>query len=394
MSVLKVTFVTTVDRNPGDAFIRAGIEYLLQQHIPYYQPIYVDKHEYKSPRRGFPKIKRLWPIKIENDDPFSSADIIVQAGTPFYYIIPGPDGTYTSSFFSSVSTDWIRKVWLEKLLRLAKLPPVLNLAVGTCQSFSSDASEFDRSPELLAFIRKTVELSALTTVRERIAARLLDRCSLPSHCLPCAAIFAADYHRIYPEQPSLVCLNYMDGGAHYTLGQTIDFEGWERAFLAVYRSLNQRYSVVVMCHSPGEVLRVRSLIPEADTFFSSSYQGYLRVYAKARFGIFNRVHGAMVLAGMGRPAVVVGNDTRARMAELMELPTYFVNEATPDCLLEHVVDFEEHADTWSGRLLAIKVAARKQYLRLLHGGLSRVLPLVAGSPGYQRSDLDRAKRFD
>jgi len=397
--LLKIAFITTVDRNPGDAFIRAGIEYLLQQHIPYYQGVYVDKHEYRGNTAGggmkgrFLKcVRRLLQGDHQSGgDPFACADLIVQAGTPLYYISPGKDGTY-ASFSSSITTDWVSEVWLKRLLRLPSPPPLLNLAVGTCQPFRSDTSEFDHSPPLLEFVRRTVNLSALTTVREKTAVHLLERCGLQAPCLPCTAIFATDHHRIYPERPQFVCLNFMEGGAHYTLGQEIDSEGWRRTFCTIYESLNRQYPVVVMCHSPGEVLRVRSLLPEADTFFSLHYEDYLRMYAKARFGVLNRVHGAMVLAGLGRPAVVVGNDSRGRMCELMHLPVSFVNDATPEGLLAHCADFADQPEAWSDRLLATKSVCRAQYLRLLDSCLATVRPRTGGGPGYQRSDFGKTAR--
>jgi len=394
--LLKIAFITTVDRNPGDAFIRAGIEYLLQQHIPHYRGVYVDKHEYRSNTAGggikdrlLSGAKRLLRVGIPcSDDPLSGADLIVQAGAPLYYISPGKDGTY-ASFSSSITTDWVSEIWLKRLLHLSSPPPLLNLAVGTCQPFRSDTSEFDHSPALLEFIHTTVNVSALTTVRENTAARLLERCGLQVPCLPCTAIFATDHHRIYPERPQFVCLNFMEGGAHYTLGQEIDFENWRCTFRAIYEFLSKQYPVVVMCHSPGEVLSVRSLLPESDTFFSPNYEDYLRMYAKSRFGVLNRVHGAMVLAGLGRPAIVVGNDSRSRMGELMHLPVSFVNDATPENLLAHCADFAAQPEAWSDKLLATKSASRLQYLHLLEGCLTTVRSKGCKAASYMRSDFGK-----
>lgn len=395
-NLLRIAFITTVARNPGDAFIRSGIEYLIQQYIPHYHKVYVDKHEYRNGREDgdiaqqiVRKGRQLFSgTRVGDTDPFADVDLIVQAGAPLYYISPDQKGSY-ASFSSSVTTDWVDEVWLKGLLRIANPPPILNMAVGTCQPFHSDTSEFDHSPALLEFVRKTVELCALTTVRERVALQLLEKCGLRTYFLPCTAIFAADNHRIYPEQPQFVCLNFMPGGAHYTLGQEIDFQGWETTFRAIYDSLSKKHAVVVMCHSPSEVLKVRALLPWADTFFSPNYTDYLEMYAKARFGIFNRVHGAIALAGFGRPAVVVGNDTRALMGESMNLPTYFVNDATPEKMLEHCADFEKRSEAWSEMLLAKKNASRQQYMRLLETALGKMRPIVNTMAGYQRSDSSK-----
>ncbi len=398
--MLKIAFITTIERNPGDAFIRAGIEYLIQQHIPYYLPIYVDKHDYRACgiRRNSHfcgLARKLAGILTGNSpnrpDTFSIADIVVQAGTPFYYISPGRDGTY-ARFTSSISTDWIQEVWLKRLFKLGKSVPILNLAVGTCQPYHSDAAEFDLSPELVTFIRRTCEDSKLTIVRENLAYQLLSRYGLQGYSLPCTAIFAPDFHQLFPEPGTFVCMNYMPGGAHYTLGQKVDFEGWERTFLALYEDLRKRHSVVVMCHSPSEVLKVRAMLPDAETFFSTDYTAYLRMYAKASFGILNRVHGAMVMAGMGKPAVVVGNDSRAKMAEMMGLPIYFVNDATQAQLNEHIANFEAHADAWFERLMSKKAKARQEYLRLIGDALEGTIGSLEYASGYQKSDFDKVKK--
>lgn len=393
---LKIAFITTVERNPGDAFIRAGIEYLLQQIIPYYQHIYIDKHEFDEMHPRTSGARRKFTLAVtrllkKEKDPFEDVHAVIQAGAPFFYITAGKDGTY-ASHTSSITTTWIRKIWIERLLQLASPPTILNLSIGTCQPFHSNADEFRNSPALLEFIRKASGIAALTTTREKVAARLLEECGVSAHCLPCTAIFSTDRHRIYPEQPRFVCLNYMPGGAHYTLGQRIDFTGWEQEFVKTYHEINKRYEVVVMCHSPSEVRIARALICDVETFFSPDYDDYLRMYAKAHFGIFNRVHGAMVLAGLGRPAIIVGNDTRARMGELMELPTYFVNDAKSGRLLEHLADFEENAEAWSKKLLAIKSDARRRYLHLLQISLADLAGRIDSSAGYQRSDFDKTRK--
>lgn len=399
LNQVKIAFITTVDRNPGDAFIRAGIEYLIQQIIPYYESIYIDKHDYQfqsaSKRIAQSFINKLRPSrKLSHpvqQHRIRDADLVIQAGAPFYYIVPDQNGAYGAAS-SSITTDWIGEVWLKDLLEDHNKPQLLNLAVGTCQPFASDASEFRHSPALLEFIKNTVERSTLTTVREKVAARLLESLGLETNCLPCTAIFAADRHRIYPEPGQFICLNYMHGGAHYNLGQKIDFEAWEDAFRSVYGALSRLHPVIVMCHSPSEVVRIRTLIPSADTFFSTNYVDYLKMYAKARFGVLNRVHGAIALAGMGRPSVIIGNDTRALMGELLELPTYFVNDARAETILEHCSNFESENAAWSHRLYEIKKASRMAYLQLLGKSLGNLLGKIRSAPGYQRSDSDKLRK--
>jgi hypothetical protein len=396
---MRIAFITTVDRNPGDAFIRAGIEYLLQQLVPLYRAYYFDKHDIRSIDKNWrylsshpESVQRLLRpylrVADKRGELFDMADIIIQAGTPFYYIIPGPDGTF-AKFSSSATTDWIQEAWMNRLLSRHYRAAVMNLAVGTCQPFFSDSSEFDRSPELLEFVARTVKRACLTTVRDPVAMRLMERLQLSAHCLPCTAIFAPDFHHVFPEEPTFVAMNYMRGGAHYDLGQKLDLDGWERTFLALHHELSARYRVILMCNSASEVTHARSLLPDAETFFSARYEDYLWMYARARFGVFNRVHAGVALSGLGRPSVVVGNDTRARMAELMGLPTYFVNAAGFDEIMKQVASFETQRDRWRTDLEQRKEDARSRYLRVVRAAIEPVIAGLSASAGYQRSGYDK-----
>lgn len=400
----KVTFITTIDRNPGDAFIRAGIEFLLQQIMPFYVPYYVDKHDIRSLNRHWwfltkhpKKVRKLLGMYLNlferNQDVFSLADLIVQAGTPLFYISPNDKGLY-DTYTSSITTDWVQEIWINRLLSHKNDIPIINMAVGTCQPYHSDTSEFDRSHELIEFIERTVTRSSVTIVRERNAFQLLRRYNLNGYCLPCASIFACNFHGIYAEEPEFVAVNYMHGGSHYTLGQNIDFDGWQKTFTTIYNYLKEKHRVVVVCHAPKEVLHIRSILPEAETFYSNCYEDYLRIYAKTKFGVLNRVHGGMAIAGFGRPSVIIGNDTRVKMAEMMELPIYFVNDANPNLLMEIIESFESEANEWNLKLTRLKEDARLNYLQILTSKLHPLLENLVTMNGYLRTDFDSVRVND
>jgi hypothetical protein len=83
----------------------------------------------------------------------------------------------------------------------------------------------------------------------------------------------------------------------------------------------------------------RRLLPEIATFHSPRHEDYLRCYAKARFGIVNRVHAAFALGSLGKPSVVIGADSRALMAEMIGLTSVFVNDATEEWLMASAARF-------------------------------------------------------
>ena len=60
----------------------------------------------------------------------------------------------------------------------------------------------------------------------------------------------------------------------------------------------------------------------------------MKFYSKAKFGIFKSCTRAFLIASFGKPAFVIGNDTRAKMTEEIGLTSCFVNDATVDVLME------------------------------------------------------------
>lgn len=399
--MVRLSFVTTVDRNPGDSFICAGLENLLRQVLPLYRPFYIDKHDERS-------LEPLWPLLSTQPPPvrralkallwvrnrdrsiFSRSDLVVQAGTPFYFILPDAQGSYDRPY-TSVDDEWIGRIWRRDLLGRYPHCPVLNMAVGTCQPFHSDGSEFNGHEPLLDFVRESVRRSALTIVREPIASRLLTSLGLDHLCLPCSALFAADFHQVFRAEPRLVVMNYMPGGGHYDLGQGIDRQQWEERFLRIYRELSARERVVVACHSASEVRAIRGILPEAETFFSPDYRAYLRLFAHASLGVVNRVHAGVALAGLGIPSVVIGTDTRAKMANLLGLPVFFVGDAQPATILEHIRDFGARASWWRQHLEECKAHTCSAYVHALESTLRRCLPSELDRLAARPTDSDSVR---
>jgi hypothetical protein len=79
----------------------------------------------------------------------------------------------------------------------------------------------------------------------------------------------------------------------------------------------------------------------------------------------NRVHGAFALASLGKPAVVVGTDSRAEMTNMIGLRSTFVSNATRDWLDQQVNLLEREVDTFPAQMAQRKAEAERNYLRLL-----------------------------
>jgi hypothetical protein len=184
--------------------------------------------------------------------------------------------------------------------------------------------------------------------------------------IPCSSIFAIDEHGLKSEGEEYVVVNYMKGGAHYTFGQKIDVEKWERAFKSFYFSLKTKERVVVSCHNQKEVDEVKAFDPEAEIFYvKDDYLAYMKFYSKAKFGIMNRVHGAFLMASYGKPSIIIGNDSRAKMAEMIGLKSYFVNDVDEELLNQEYLFLESGADNFKERFTNIKEKALHDYMKSL-----------------------------
>ena len=158
----------------------------------------------------------------------------------------------------------------------------------------------------------------------------------------------------------------MSGGAHYVFGQKIEFEKWENNFKMFYKKISKIEKCVFVCHNQDEVSNAKKIDSNASIFISNDYKDYIRLYAKAKFGIMNRVHGAFLIASFGRPAVLIGNDSRVKMSEEIGLPHTFVNNADLNWLLEQYEYLKNGADNYSERFNEVKKKAYNDYQEALN----------------------------
>ena len=89
----------------------------------------------------------------------------------------------------------------------------------------------------------------------------------------------------------------------------------------------------------------------------------MKFYAKAKFGIMNRVHGAFLMASYEKPSIVIGNDTRARMAAEIGLKHYFVNDVDIDLLRNEYEFLKNGGDGFAERFRLIKEKAFADYMK-------------------------------
>jgi polysaccharide pyruvyl transferase WcaK-like protein len=97
----------------------------------------------------------------------------------------------------------------------------------------------------------------------------------------------------------------------------------------------------------------------------------MRFYAGAKWGVMNRVHGAFMMASLGKPAVVIGNDSRARMIENLGLASYFVSDVSSVGVEKLIDDARTRCASYPEQIEAIRNRARAAYKSRLSSALEQ-----------------------
>lgn len=362
---MKIAMITTVRHNVGDDFVRDGIVYLLRQYFKnqelHFQNIH--KHAPITARYGFENIRSrivstildVIPCSVSKDR-ILEADLIVQCGAPVYWCHGFRWGAHCAH------NEWYGPL-IRKRFSRNKKTKLLNVAAGTCQRYHSDGLEFCN--KCLNYAKDFYKIAAVTTVRDRLAKDLLSSIGLEAPLMPCTSIFAVDEYDVRSKGEEYIVLNYMEGSAHYTFGQNINKMKWKHEFSRFYHEIRKHEKVVFVCHNQKELQEAKKLDPQADVFYSTDYLDYIDFYSRAKFGIVNRVHGAFLMASFGKPAVVIGNDSRAKMVSEIGLESFFVNDINFEFLMEQYEYLNNGANNFIERFKALKRKAYDDYIEAL-----------------------------
>jgi polysaccharide pyruvyl transferase WcaK-like protein len=217
------------------------------------------------------------------------------------------------------------------------------------------------------FIQDFYDRCSITTLRDTLSQDVLGDMGLDAPVIPDPSIFARDGLGIEPSEPQYVVLNFMKLGGHFEFGQDLGVDRWEREFVQFYRTLTEHYPVRIVCHNRDEVEQVERVLPNADYFHRApeTAADYLQFYSSARFYVGCRVHGAYATASFGRPAFVIGTDTRARMLAEIGLDYAFVEDVTAQVLMDVCDDLDDQRDEYQTTFQEIKDDAFDAYMDAL-----------------------------
>lgn len=327
---MRIGLITTLNTNIGDDFIREGICNVLKEVFSHdeLQFVPVNKHDpvtlypQKHPlRRLRTWVKGGWrrqqwayrasrALRRLGKTHFDTCDAIVQCGAPVYWRGCGKE------------TVWRQDLWQDVVARLHRKIPVLNLAAGSCFAYRGQPSRFEADDE--AYVQWLYQLCRTTTVRDQLAARLLQASDCPAELIPCSASLFTSPKMAEPTADGPILINYMRGAGHFDWHKEVDASAWERTVRAVIDELRQRHRIVMLCHDGKELALARELAPDLEHVLPQTYHDFPRLVRQAKAALCNRMHASVALAGMGIPSVAVGTDTRLLMVEQFGLPCHYV----------------------------------------------------------------------
>ena len=368
---MKVGFITTIDTNIGDDFIRQGIINALEYTFPEikFEYILVNKH---VPYTAYPKtqLMRYWEtvnnanypeiIKkgyrfltriVKSKSVYEDCDIIIQSGAPVLW--------------ENCSTnEWNYPIWQQIIGKLYKTKTVLNLAAGSCYPMERIPATIDNIEDA-KYLKSIYSYCKLTTTRDPLAEKLLSslNCS-PSPMLPCSAFLVS---REYPtETGKYIMINYMEGGGHFDWGQNINKEEWEKTILAVIENYKNEHPIAFLCHNQMEYDLAEKLMPGVTKFFPKTVDEYLATVKQAKAAINNRMHASVAMGSIGIPSIAVCTDTRLLMVKNIGLPVYYVKEATREKLIQDLDNFLNNKAAIKSQLFDLKKDTFEKYAILLN----------------------------
>jgi polysaccharide pyruvyl transferase WcaK-like protein len=285
----------------------------------------------------------------------------VQAGAPVFWHL-GESRCYSEA--------WVRTLWHERIFPLSTSKPFLNLGAGTCQAREGDAAPLLSDPQCVAFIRQVSQCAALTVARDPLTDDLLSQAGggCQHELLPCPAFHAA--RRVNGGKPvpprDVLAVNLMELAGHYQLKTEDDPKRWSEIILEMLPRLREQYKLLFVAHDEAEVRFLRHCnYPHEMIFHSTDYRDYLSLYSRVAGIVANRVHAAICVAGFGRPAVVIGNDSRIGIARPIGVPAIDASAVTSDWIIESINQQMNQCATLLEERIGLRERSARRYVELI-----------------------------
>ncbi|MFN3190779.1 MAG: polysaccharide pyruvyl transferase family protein [Aureliella sp.] len=218
----------------------------------------------------------------------------------------------------------------------------------------------------MQFISRINGISNVTTVRDKIAHRIVSDCGGTAELLACTAFLSGCSVAPKWNQTSKILINYMEGGGHFDWGQGIDASEYAAEFAKFAAELSEKFDLYWLAHNQEEAIAARRFGCKSDRLlFPKNLQEYLGLPEKFRAAICNRMHASIGLASMGIPSIAIGNDTRLAMVDQIGLKTRYTKTLSFSTLRDDFSVLLDESSSESARLLELRSSTLDRYVNLL-----------------------------
>ena len=138
---------------------------------------------------------------------------------------------------------------------------------------------------------------------------------------------------------------------------------------------------MVICHYVDEALEAREHFPGAEIFYSYDPAHYEWAYAQVDVTVGHRLHGAILGAGTGAPAVLLldqGKENGRRQAGAKPFGFYCLEDSNPASIMQCVENLQIQSE--SQRLVRFQGEVVAHYQRLLQPMVEVIDPRPAPAP--------------
>jgi len=272
--------ITTIGKNPGDEWIRIGIQNVIREVDPDREYILLDKES--------PSMRKT---QVEFDK-------CIWCGMPVFWS-QGENQNCRISWWQELMLNWPSE----------RKNDFMVLGAGSFFPWGSELETVSDRQQLIQSAQDVLQRSFCVTARDEIVPRVTE---MPIPHIVCPAVFSVLDCR---KSHELKLANIMPNGAHYTSFGPQEAVIWNEKKHRISNILRNN-GFVFVAHSLAELQFAQKCGWEKIIPYNGDPYGLLEYYGRCGKYFGNRVHGAIVARGNDADTWSVGYDSRQEAVRL------------------------------------------------------------------------------
>jgi len=272
--------ITTIGKNPGDEWIRIGIQNVIREVDPESEYILIDKESPSNRKTQVEFDKCIW------------------CGMPVFWS-QGENQNCRISWWQELMLAWPSE----------RKNDFMVLGAGSFFPWGRELKTVSDKQQLIQSAEDVLQRSFCVTARDEIVPRVTQR---PIPHIICPAVFSIlDYRKSH----ELKLANIMPNGAHYTSFGPQEASIWNEKKQRISEILRDN-GFVFVAHSLAEFQFAQKFGWKKIIPYNGDPHGLLEYYGRCGKYFGNRIHGAIVARGNDAETWSVGYDSRQEAVRL------------------------------------------------------------------------------